>query len=707
MINVHDITKMSVEEVFDRFHEDLTVFEVEFDDGILEINGCELVWDRFVWNYYNALPRDIPMLRRYSVAWFEKRINPHTPLKQCSNMYKDYLDRFEFTEWDIDDDHMNRVVYRDVINELFNFCIRYLDAYVVGADVFDLIELLNHEPIRLANEKILQQKRDPTPEEIAEVHDVIECEILNNDTLKANSWAIPLRTKSIKMPQMQMVIGPIGYCTDINSAIQPRPIRVSFHQGMTKLWEYGIESRSASIASLYNELIMPIAQYANRGYQLVCQPMRYVVREDCGSRNYKSTLITSKRKLNDMRGIWYLDEASMSLKVINGDEDHLVGTTIKHRSVITCEWNHSRSEVCAVCFGRLYRAVVQFPNSSQSNAKGWNLGHISSINLGEKNSSTVLARKHQNSTSVAAKLQLDYDQSLYLKVSEDGKYITAHDDMVPLSDIKIVLFKQQVERVHDVYNNLIDTTSPSTITAIDSFSMMDGSRDEGLNLTPVVIGSKQRKGYLSGELLDYIKEYGWHFDESQNLVVSLKHWDVDRPLVVLPQVEVSPFDFIKSITTMMFSPTEKKKRPDKNGIVRTDTICERRLDSYGTPGRAVDALYERVQEKVSVNYSHLSVICMALSAQDPKKDDYRLPYPRHKGVMVTESPLIAHNSMGMSMAYEYQHRTLSSASTYVLHRRRGHPLDTLLLSREYGKVEKVQSSLRGGDQRSEDNTTDL
>lgn len=689
-ISIHEIVNRSIEDVVDEFHENMETFEVEFDDGILKCNGCEIVISRYVFEYWKALPRQIPIRMSYCIA-FKGVLTPHTPLDLCTLMYRDYLDMYEFTEWDIDDSHMNRVVYKDVINGLYNFCVVYLDGYVQGADSFDLIEIMNHPPIREANERIKTQAHDPTPEEIDKVHDIIESEILTSPALKHNSFAIALRCKAIKMVQMQMMVGPVGYCTDINSSLFPRPLRCGFYEGSAKLWEFAIESRNASIASLYNELIMPISQYANRRYQLICQPVRWVVRADCGTRMYKETLITTQKKLNSMEGLWRLDEVSGSLVPIKPSDKHLIGKLIKHRSSLYCEWSTSRSEVCAVCHGRVYRAVMKFSPDSQSNTKGNNVGHIAAITLGAQNSSTVLGRKHANSTSVASKMVLNIEQGVYLEVSENGKYLLFHNKMKPLNKLKVILYKDQVEKLHDVRAGIIDITSPSSISQIESFTIVDDTLDDGYNRLPIILGSKQRTGYLSVDALDYIREHGWVFDENQNLVVDLKGWDKHKPFFNVPQIEFSPPEFIEEITSFMLGPSKEGRK---------DNIEIRRLDSYKTPTAGVDALYEEIQGgNLDVHYSHLSIIVLALSAQDPINDDYRLPYPRHKGVIVTETPLVDNNSAGMSMAYEKQHKILSSPATYVLHKRRGHPLDTLLLSRVYGNVKKILPPLRNSDKR--------
>lgn len=672
-INIREIAKMSIQEVIDRFNECDESFNVEFDDGTLRHNGAEIVFTRFILNYWNKLPRDFQIVKRYSIA-YERGMDPHTPLRLCSRIYQDYVDEYEMTEWDIDDERMNRVVYRDVINALYNFHVEHLTAYAQGASSLDIIELLNHPPIREANHKIQNQKRDPTPEEISAVHQVISREILTSPDLKHNSFAIALRSKTIKMMQMTMVIGPIGYCTDINSSLFPRPLRWGFYEGNAKLWEMAIESRNASIASLYNELIMPESQYANRRYQLFAHPIRWVVRQDCGSRRYKRTLITDATKLSRMSGIWRLDEASGKLICIKGNEKELVGKMILHRSVTKCGWSASRSEICAVCYGRLYRAVMKHPKDSPANIKGRNPGHLAGIQLGGAGSSVVLSRKHANSTSVAAQFELPMDAQGYMRVSEDGRFLLFHEYHRTKDTIKLKLMRDQVEKLYDIKAGVTPMIAAGTLTHIDHFTIIDMNLEEGRNSNVVMLGSKQRTGHLSIEAVEYICNKGWEFDSNRDLVIDLSDWDTNLPVFIIPQIELSPPEFIEGVTSFLLGPTDAKKQD----------VVVRRLDSYKNIDDAIDAFHHEIADHLNVHYSHLSVLVLALSAQDPDNDDFRLPFPRDSGVVVTETPLLYNSSAGMQMAYELQHKILSDPRSFVLHKRRGHSLDSLLLSRVYG-----------------------
>ena len=68
LISIHEIMGKSIQDVIDEFHERKEEFQIQFDDGILACDGCMIVWDRFIWEYYIHLPVRIPALMKYSLA---------------------------------------------------------------------------------------------------------------------------------------------------------------------------------------------------------------------------------------------------------------------------------------------------------------------------------------------------------------------------------------------------------------------------------------------------------------------------------------------------------------------------------------------------------------------------------------------------------------------------------------------------------------
>ena len=691
MIRMRDIAKMPIDEVIRQYNEVMEPIEVEFDDGVLVHNGCEIVFTRFIMNYWNALPRDFQLVRKYSQA-YDRKLDPGRHLELCGRIYKDYVMKYEFTEWDIDDERMNRVVYADVFNELYNFYVRYLTKYTQGASSLDIIEILNHPKVKEINTNIQTQRLEPSAEEISAAQDGIAEVILTCPTLAKNNFAVALRCKSIKMLQMVMVVGPIGYCTDVDSTIFPYALRHGFYEGSNMMWQFAVESRSASIATLNNDLIMPEAQYANRRYQFQTGPIRWIVRSDCGTTNLKPTYVANKRMLKNMAGQRTLDESTGKLFVLQGNEDHLIGTIIKHRTISRCEWNASRGEACAICHGQVYRALLKHPENTPSNIKGRNAGHVSAIQVGERQSSGVLAKKHANTNSSAAEFELGFEQGAYLKVSVDGKFLLFSEHNRKLSQMKLRLVRSQVEKLYDLRKGLGTFTAPSSTTFIENFTIIDMELEPPYSNVYVTLGSKQRCGHLTPEALEYIVKHGWEFDNNRDIVVNLDKWDINSPFFIIPQIELSSPEVIEHITSFYLGPTDKKN-PNPNA---------RKLNSYRDVGEATDAFYHVVAEHFDVNYSHIALMAFAMTAQDPDNDDYRLPFPRQYGKIVTEMPMLFNSSAGVQMAYEQQHKILSAPQSYVLHKRRGHPLDCLLLSKVYGNrlVKEAQSSLHRRNQQS-------
>lgn len=683
IIKMRDIAAMHIDDVINLYHDVPGPFKVEFDDGILEHSGGEIVFTRMVMKYWNSLPRDFQLVKKYSIA-FDKAIDPNKHLALCGRIYKDYLLKYEFTEWDIDDEYMNRVVY-EITNDLYNFFVTHLIEYTQGANVLDIIEILDHPDVKKANTRIQTMKAIPSPEDIINAQNEISTAILKSPALAKNSFAIALRCKSIKMLQMVMVVGPIGYCTDVNSSIFPYPITSGFYEGSNRIWQYAIESRTASIATLNNDLIMPEAQYANRRYQLQTQPIRWIVRLDCGTKNYQNVYVSDQSKLKNLAGSRVLNEETGTLFVLQGDENELIGKMIKRRSASHCDWRGSRAEFCAICHGQVYRALLKHPKGSLSNIKGRNAGHVSAIQIGERQSSGVLAKKHSNSTSVAAEFELGFEQSAYLNVTDGGRHLSFVDTYRTLDKLKLKLKRSQVEKLYDLKNGIGSFNAPTSTTYIENFTIIDMELDSNINQVFVSLGSKQRCGHLTPEALEYVVTRGWEFDDNRDIIVSLKDWDKDAPFFIIPQIELSSPEVIEHLTSFYLGPTDK----------RNPEISGRKLNSYRNIDDAIDAFYHVVAEHFDINYSHVALMVLAMSAQDPDNDDYRLPYPRDSGKIVTDIPMLYNSSAGMQMAYELQHKILSAPQSFVLHKRRGHPLDCLLLSKEYGNriAEKIQSPL--------------
>ena len=87
-IKMRDIAAMSIDDVIALYHDVPGPFNVEFDDGVLKHSGGEIVYTRYILKYWNSLPRDFQLVKRYSIA-HDRSIDPNKHLALCGRIYKD------------------------------------------------------------------------------------------------------------------------------------------------------------------------------------------------------------------------------------------------------------------------------------------------------------------------------------------------------------------------------------------------------------------------------------------------------------------------------------------------------------------------------------------------------------------------------------------------------------------------------------------
>lgn len=652
-ITVEDALGISLENIWN--YEDYDLIEVEFDDGIAELTGREFIFSWPIWGLINDLPRDFPTSKRYCVTSL-KHITVRYHLDLGSYILKDYVLWSE----EVKGIHPNieplmKRMYR-ITNDIYNMIDNELDAYTNSVSAFDMIELMNHPRIAEANAYIQNVSRIE-PHMIGDVHDVILDVTLNDSALAGNMLAIAARCSTIKLTQLCMVIGPIGYCTDIDSHIFPEPIRTGFYHGMTKMWQVAIESRNASIATLFNDIIMPLAEYSNRRYQFGGQFLQRHVRGDCGALDGMKVVVRDKAHLESLAGFWLMDSSGKKVKYIEKGDTDLIGQRITHRSVNYCRYSGARNAVCSTCVGLMSYSFID--NTV--------IGHTSAVQLGGATSTIVLQRKHQNLTSVAAKLVLEHQDAEHFSVNDSGKGLFINERLNP-ADWELVLGADEALHISDTLGPNSDVLIPSKVTQITRVVIR---RKDGFSSHKMFVGSGARAGCLSRFALDFFKEVGWSYELNSNYVFDLAGWNTDWLLIEIPQVEFTPPEFINNVTSFVLSGTKQDKTKT--------TMSVKNLKHYANVNEAYAGFYELVNTQVKIHSVHLQILILAFSTQNASRRDYRLPYPREFGKTVELTKLLFYRSLGVAMAFENQSGVLLTPASYLTDVRSPHPYDSVLM----------------------------
>ena len=651
--NFQDVLRMSLDDAWN-IADIADQVRVKCDDGILEITPQEFFIDRICWQIFDVLEVRFPSSTRYSIKHFD-HVGVRTHLDICGLVLKDYVFWKESRDEIAIMEPILKRIY-EITNDLDNQIDNRMDEQITDLCFDHLLEIYEHAPVAAANDYVQKVDTAATHEDIQEVYTEITKATLKEDKFSENPLAIAARCGVIKMTQLCMVLGPIGFCTDINSKIIPKPITVGFFRGMSKLDDFLYESRNASIAALFNIVIMPLAEYANRRYQLPCEYVKKIEYKDCGARSGR-VFVQDKQHLKSMAGFRLTDgRDGKFIGYLMEDRTDLIGKNVYIRDPNYCRAK-LRDTICHCCMGLMH---YSFPYGSV-------IGHIAATQLGSSTSTVVLQRKHQNLTSQAAKIVIDEAYTPYFK-SDSIDYGYRFADNFDYSKWTVVLKREAALNLKEIQSEYFDSLTPSQTTKIE---MIELRSKDGLESITMPIGFGQRAGFLTKEALEFYREKGWSFLDGNLYQLDLEGWNNTRNFINIPQIEFTPPDLITSLTEYIFSGS----KDDSKKTFKTPLLvnCLNVDDAYAT-------FYDLTKEHLKGIHSvHLMLIILAMSVQDASKYDYRLPYPREFGRTVKLDDLMRYRSLSGAMAYEEQNRLFLDPITYLVERRPSHIYDSILM----------------------------
>lgn len=626
---------------------------LRFEDGVLYTRGSIAITCYYIWQIARHYPKGFKFVRRY-VEPIIKGFRTSTPGDVAAEIVNDAHDLYGCEEW-WDRENEDRRVY-EMVNSVYNMIDIELDEYTLSLNAFDYLEVFEHPDIQKWKSRI-DNEVNLTSTTIAEYSDNIINEVLTNKDFDNNSLATYARGNLIKLGQLANSIAAIGYTTEIDSSIFPNPIRKCYFEGMSELWELMQESRSASLASMYQQIVMPDSEYFNRTLQLVCGTLQHLYKGvDCGSKEYLYTTIKDKSMLKAMTGIWMAMEGTEGdLMEIKATDYHLVGKTIRHRSPLTCH-HPDRNGICGRCFGVLERAVPE----------GTNIGHTSAVEFCGPLSQLVLSLKHYISNATASSIELSGTDRQFVRIVDEESMLYLNQNL-NTDEWEVVFLSEDVSNIHDVeWVEHTDLLNPARIGRIKALNFR--KRDDPNYSYTLYIGSDGHPAAFTSEFLKFAKEYKWVYDVHGNYVFDLSMFNPKEPLLEVPQIKFSPPEFISNCQSFLLSKDTSGKNKQKG----------KRLGGYGSLDAAVSGFYDLIDGYLNTHYSHLQVIVLAMCVESLDNRDYRLPSNRHNGQPATLTDIQRYRSLAMTMAYEAQKRILMTPSSYTVRQRPPHPYDPIL-----------------------------
>lgn len=637
---------------------------VDFFDGSITSSGGMTIVTRYIWTLLERYP-DLPIKKEYHPAtlggfntMFHARIAERIVLHDARDYYLG-----NGLPWDEQEE--DRHVYI-MANRISNMIDLFLQRHVLSVDAIDFAEICNHPDIAAVNDRIGLMDFDLiNPDVIAEAHAAIKKVILNAADLADNPVVQLARQGLIKMPQLLISVGPIGYLTEINDVMFKYPVKASYVRGFSKLYEPMIESRNATIASMYQQILMRDSEYLSRKLSLIGEFIYNLHRVDCGSRRYVRQEITDKRKLEAMEGIFMKINDRHELLPIRSDMKHLIGKTVEIRAPNKCE-HPDRSGVCEVCFSELAIQIPDLHLEGDDKILGGdylqistNIGHTCVVAVTSEVSQGVLSTKHNKELKSAQRLELTVDEEFYVQLDDEGRALYIRDSKnFDVDDLVLVISENDAGDIHEIQGDESEKLTASKLTSIVEFGIFNKKTGDRVE---IYIGEDTRAGFLSRDALNLVGNEGYEVHSKTSTVhIELKGWNKKHPLIIIPQISYSPVEAIGDLENMVLSIKGKKSKPGLNG--------------YATVDEQVTEMYELLKDKY-VHLTHIMMIILAVSAQDPDNGDYRIPMPRDSGKPCSDTKLMGMRSMGSALAYENHASLFSDPQSYVNGKRQPHQYD--------------------------------
>lgn len=284
----------------------------------------------------------------FQVPFTEEFLVDVSDLKAINEYFNSIISYF--TELDID----VRESLLDVLSELAIISSKMLGKYGATANLYDIIKLMErHDRFReLINFNFKSLNQNLQFEEMNKILDDILHECMDILKVEETCYKNLSLTGLNNERQLRETLISIGPKPDDKGNIIPEPVDTSYVKGQ-KPFDFLIDAFGGRKALITNFKQVKDSGYLTRKLTLLCLDNIIQDIKDCGTKHTVDVDIPDNKTLFKLQFRKYIDEQTGEIKTINPKRDtHLIGTTIKMRSVIKCACEDG---VCKTCYGDLWK----------------------------------------------------------------------------------------------------------------------------------------------------------------------------------------------------------------------------------------------------------------------------------------------------------------------------------------------------------------
>lgn len=630
-----------------------------YEDGVEVISTAnEVIMTRYIIDIFRLLG-DLPIVSKYHITNYYS--NGTYVAKSINKMFEAVLVDYTSKVTTVTGDKKYlEYVYEEmqrIINIVFNELVHGKIEYATSLNIDDFLEIQMDDRLL---ESIKVVDRDKTLDNINRSYAVLD-NVIRDKKYTNNVIARSYIAGTVNPNQVKQMLASRGYVTEIDSSIFKIPISSSFTLGLNNIHDLAIESRSGAKALFLSNRAIQEAEYFAREMQLVTMFIASLKHVDCGSADYIDWLVrdesyTGKSDLSNIIGKYYLNEKTGKEEVITKDSTHLIGTTIKLRSVTTCKLSR-KDHVCSRCYGDLAYGI--FDNTS--------LGHICSTTLTQQITQSILSTKHLTSSATSSNIVIDDISKKYFSVkNKNGLALRTAVLGKARSKMSFIINQAEGFGLKDINGSTnIYKLNLGRVSRVESI-IIRISHDSGkIEDVPIYVKQSNRYGNFTHIFLKHVMETGYTLNENDDYVIDMSTFKSTDPIITLPQVEFNFLTLAKSI----------KKEFKSMEVVKGAYSKE-------TPESLLQKVFDLVNFKLNVNIAIIEVIVAAFTIMSHRDNNYDLGRNSGDPQLAKISDILANRSLGGSLPHEKTKPMLMSPKSSYGRNAVDHPLDVLFMPAE-------------------------
>lgn len=674
-ITFDDLIAKTIDEVLEEYDHDGVVVEIECVDGVVTRNGGEIVYSTTYWDFlrtYSLLPR----LSKF--IYKNEQYTGKTHLLLLREFIKDIFEFYNYGEVDspfvepsrnlVTIEDLGMLAYR-VTEKLNSLLVNITMPYTTTFSAIDIDQVLSHPVIKEANEQIAKIDRDGltvTPHHISECYKKIEHELFTDPIFDTNAFVLSVRTGQANIGQIRQFLGPVGYRTDVESSIFPKPIITSYAKGINKPADKAKDSRSDSKSQYMNAKLLGQTEYRNRELQIVSLVLGSINMDDCGSTDYLTIMVPryteeDKRSCFDFVGMYYFDDDSQRLKRIRKqDAIGLGGKRLKFRNPVTCKHPNPR-HLCRCCMG----------DTAVNISAGDSVGQHCVTTLTEPIEQSVISNKHLDASSTITPFIPEHKDNNFIRVNNDELSIYLADRLENRK-VRLLIPCKQCPNIADI--DRVDNVKELNISQTSSLKTIDFEityKNGMVESETVTVSPRGRPSSISHALLKYMKNHGWKLGERNMIIIDLDEWDINKPLFTLPLQHRNKVVFFNDFISNVKRYGVAHKANLKKGLTFNESVVELLLGTYFL-----------VCEEFHFNFALYGVVLKSylVCESDPDAVFENLSLPRpgiDKPSLGNFNNVVGLRSLSSRCAWEEYVDMVKTPDLYIPYNKQFHPMDSI------------------------------